>query len=123
MIDWRRRLAGLGFADWNSTLGAEVDQLPLGVGVKDAAAADDERLLRLFQDRRRFLDLVRIGRDAAHAMHAFVEEARRIIIGLGLHVLAEGERHRPAFGRIGQDRHRPDSSAGTICSGRVMRSK
>ena len=40
-------------------------------------------------------------------MHALVEEARRIIIGLGLHVLAEGERHRPALGRIGQDRDRP----------------
>ena len=40
-------------------------------------------------------------------MHALVEEARRIVIGLGLHVLAEGERHRPAFGRIGQDRDRP----------------
>ena len=106
MIDGRRRLAGLRLADRNAAPGAEVDQLPLGVGIKHAAAADDERLLGLFQERRRFLDLARIGRDAAQAMHALVEEARRIVVGLGLHVLAEGERHRPAFGRIGQHRHR-----------------
>jgi hypothetical protein len=87
--------------------GAEVDQLPFGVGIKDAAAADHERLLRFSQDRRRFLDLAWIGGDTAQAMNAFIKEARRIVIGLCLHVLAEGERHRPAFGRIGQDSHRP----------------
>ena len=75
------------------------------------------------QDLRRFLDLARIGRDAAHTMHALVEEAGWVVVGLGLHVLAEGERHRPAFGRIGQDRQSRVLSAGTICSGRVMRSK
>ncbi len=40
-------------------------------------------------------------------MHALVEKARRIVVGLRLHVLAEGERHRPALGGIGQDRDRP----------------
>jgi hypothetical protein len=48
MIDRRRRLARLGLADRNSTPGAEVDQLLFGIGIKNAAAADYERLLRLF---------------------------------------------------------------------------
>ena len=34
-----------------------------------------------------------------------VEEALGIVVGLGLHVLAERQRHRPAFGRIGQHLH------------------
>ena len=35
------------------------------------------------------------------------EEALGIVVGLGLHVLAEGQRHRAAFGRVGQHGHRP----------------
>ncbi len=87
-------------------LAAKFDQLALGVGIEDAAAADHEWLLRLLKQRCGFVDLARVGRNAAQPMHALVEEARRIVVSLGLHVLAEGERHRPAFGGIGQDRDR-----------------
>ena len=34
------------------------------------------------------------------------EEALGPVVGLGLHVLAEGERHRPAVGRVGHHPHR-----------------
>ena len=60
-----------------------------------------------FQERGGFLDLARVGRDAPRTVHALVEEACRIVVRLGLHVLAEGERHRSALGRIGQHRDRP----------------
>ena len=56
---------------------------------------------------RRPPDLVRVGREATEAVQAVFEEACGIVVGFGLHVLAEGERHRAAFGRVGQHGHRP----------------
>ena len=47
----------------------------------------------------------RVGLRAARHPDALGEEALGIIEGLGLHVLAERQRHRAAFGRVGQHLH------------------
>ena len=49
----------------------------------------------------------RVGREASEPVHAGFEEREGIIVGFGLRVLAEGEGHRTAFGRVGQHRHCP----------------
>ena len=46
-----------------------------------------------------------VGADAARRPDLLGKEAFGIIVGLGLHVLAERQRHRAAFGRIGQHLH------------------
>ena len=107
MIGGGRRLAGLRLGDRNAAARAEVDQFALCVGIEHAAAADDQGLLRAAQKRGGVGDFARVWRDATLAMHPLLEEGQGIVVGLGLHVLAEGERHRPALGRIGQNRHRP----------------
>ena len=106
MVDRSRGLAGLRLGDRNAASGAKVDEFALRIGIENAAAADHERLLGRFQKRRGFVDLARVWRDAPLAVHALFEEACRIVVGLGLHVLAEGEGHRPALRRIGQHRDR-----------------
>ena len=47
----------------------------------------------------------RSGRGRRCVQTRSLEEAFGIVVGLGLHVLAERQRHRPAFGRIGQHLH------------------
>ena len=76
------------------------------VRIVHAAARDDQRLLRRRDQPRGFRQFARIGPDAALRPDALGEEAFRIVVGLGLRVLAERERHRPAGGRIGQHVHR-----------------
>ena len=123
MIDRRRRLAGLRLADRNSALGAEVDQLPLGVGIKDAAAADDERLLRLSS---RSPPLPRSRADRARCGAGDARVRRRSSLDSHRPRSARPGRRRASPARIRPDRSGPTIarlSAGTICSGRVMRSK
>ena len=86
---------------------AEVDELLLGARIEHAAAADDQRLARRAQRGDRLRRVRASGARTARAMHALVEEGDRIVIGLGLHVLAEGQRHRPAIGRVGEHDKRP----------------
>jgi hypothetical protein len=103
MVGRDRRFTRLRLGDGHSPSRAEVDQLALGVGIEDAAAADDERLLARRQEIDCDGDLVRVRRDPPLAIHPLLEKRSWIVIGFRLDVLAEGERHRPAIGRIGQD--------------------
>ena len=45
------------------------------------------------------------GRGRRGVQMCSLEEAFGIVVGLGLHVLAQRQRHRPAFGRVGQHLH------------------
>ena len=77
-----------------------------GLRKEHAAAGDDHRLLApCAAPRPRPRVRARPGATRRGGHRRSVEEAFGIVIGLGLHVLAEGQRHRPAFGRIGQHRH------------------
>ena len=119
MIDRRRRFSRLRLANRNSTPAAEVDQLPFCVKEqRDAAACEITKgFFACFKSAAASSISRRVGRDAAHVMHALVEEARRII-------------HRPRSAHPGRRRAspvhtRPDRagtviarlSASTICSG------
>ena len=107
MVGRRRRFAGLGLGDRNAVLVAEGDQLALR-----------RRNRARRRRRRRAASWPRAraprhpassrasGALAAQAMHALVEEALGVVERFGLDVLAEGERHRAAFGRVGQHRDR-----------------
>ena len=116
-------LAGLRLADRNAVLRGEGGERLLGLRIQHAAAGDDERLpARAFSAATAAASSSSSGRGAALGPDPLREEALGIVEGLGLHVLAERQRHRAAFGRIGQHGHGA-GSAGMICSGRVMRSK
>ncbi len=58
------------------------------------------------------------GRGAAHVPDALVEELDRPVVGLGLNVLGQGDRHGTGLGRVGQDAHaaqqRGDQLLGTV---------
>ena len=72
---------------------------------QNAAAGDDHRLLRVLQYTDGLGQFILIGADAAGAPDFFLEEAFGIVIGLGLGILAHGERHGAAFGWIGEHHH------------------
>ena len=100
-------LAGLGFQDGDVAAGGEVGEQVLGAGIEDAAAGDDHRRLR-GPDRGDDLgDLDRVGLGAADAPDAGLEEALGVVVGLGLHVLAEGEADRAAVDGVGHRAQRP----------------
>ena len=95
---------------WVSTIGmlrraAKSASSVLGAGVEHAAPRHDHRRLGGAERGDDGLDLDRVGLGPADAPHPRLEEALRVVVGLGLHVLAEGEAHRAAVGRVG---HRPE---------------
>src|SRR3984957_16501104 len=100
MIGGNRRFAGLGFGHRYRALLAESEQFLFGVGIEDAAARYDERPFRRAQSGDRLLQFLRIRSLSARTVQALLEEALGIVIGLRLHVLAEGEGDGAAFGRI-----------------------
>ena len=96
-----RALAGLGLEDRDVAALGEVGEQVLGAGVEHAAAGDDDRGLRGADRGDDLGDLDRVGLGAADAPDARLEEALGVVVGLGLHVLAEGEADRAAVGRVG----------------------
>jgi hypothetical protein len=86
-------------------LDGEGPELILGLRIERAATRDDDRLLGGLEggDGGSKLLLVRAG--AARRPHLLLEHGGRIVIGLGLDILAESEGHRAAIGRVGQDGH------------------
>ena len=123
MIVRQRALAGLRLGDRNAVRLGEAPQRLGRLGVVHAAAGDDQRFLRAPDERRRVDELALVRPDPPQAPDALGEEALGIVERLRLHVLAQRQRHRPAFGRIGQHRACARGNAVRICSGRVMRSK
>ena len=98
--------------------GRECAQLLRGLGVDGAAAGDDEGTLGGADLGHRTLDGGALGRRTAHVPHALGEELDRPVVGLGLNVLGQGDRHGTGLGRVGQDAHavqeRGDQLLGTI---------
>ena len=93
-------------ADGYSASGAKVDEIVLGLGIENPAAAYNERRLGRPKQLGGVGDFAQVGRNAADAVHPFLEERCWIVVGLYLHVLAEGEDDGAAFGGVGQNRDR-----------------
>ena len=84
----------------------ERGQRRLGPGVEHPAARHDRRAPSRAQGIRRRLQLARVGARSTDMPRAGPEERLGPVEGLGLHVLAEGQRHRPAGGGVTHRRHR-----------------
>ena len=77
-----------------------------GLGVDDAAAGDDERLARRSEHLGGPGQRGRLGQWARHVPGPFGKQVCWPVVGLGLHVLRERQRHRAGFCRIGEHPHR-----------------
>ncbi|MNS28661.1 hypothetical protein D3C72_606450 [compost metagenome] len=99
-------LARLGFGNGEAGGLGKLRQRRFGAAVEDAAASHDQRALgRLDGDYQR-LDLARVGGLATFAPDAAGEERSRVVEGLGLNILAEGDGGRTADGGVQQGRQR-----------------
>ena len=76
--------------------------------VTNAAAADQERLLRVLDDLDSLLQCVLGDRTAVDAPYALLEEINRVVIGFCLYVLRQGDRNCTSVGGISQHAHRGD---------------
>ena len=96
---------GLCFRHRNAmTLGKDL-HLTFSLRIQHAATRNDEGALCGFEQGYGLGQFKCIGGGAARTMDAALEKALRIIIGLGLHILTEGQCHRPAVHRVGQHAH------------------
>jgi len=94
-------LAGLGDADGNAGRVHQRPERRLRLGVEDAAPGDEERPLRAEQQRHRRRQVVGVGLQARDSVHALLEEARGVVVRLGLHVLGEREGDRAVARGVG----------------------
>ncbi len=102
----QRSLARLRLADGDAGRVDESAQRVGGVAVEHAAAGDDERP-RAGADRRRgLLQSIAIGARARDRPDARLEQRRRVVVGLGLHVLRQRQRDRAGLRRRRQHAHR-----------------
>ncbi len=111
MVPGERRLAGLRLGDGDVVRFGEAFQRLAGAGIVHAAAGDDHRGLGLADRVDRLRKLEGVRRRAALMPGLLLKEAFRIVVGFRLDVLAEGERHRAAVGRIGQRAQRAGEGA------------
>ena len=84
----------------------ERHELGLRQRIAHAAAGDQKRLLGVAQQAGRGDQLLHIGPRARHLVDTPLEELGRIVEGLALHILGQGDERRPALGRVGQHRDR-----------------
>ncbi len=75
--------------------------------IDDAATGDHQRLLCAVKRLYGSSELIAIRSWPSRRPHALIEEAFRVVIGFGLHILAKRQRHGTAFRRIGQHCHCP----------------
>ena len=105
MITVDGTLTGLRVGDRDAGRGGERAQLLAGLGVDGAAAGDDEGALGGADLGDRALEGGALGRGTTHVPHALGEELDRPVVGLGLNVLGQSNRHGTGLSRIGQDAH------------------
>ena len=96
---------GLGHAHRDVGLLDEGAQRGLRLRVVDAPARDDERAARPADHLRGRGQAVAVGPQAGDPVDALLEEMPRVVEGLGLDVLGQGEGHRARGGRIGHHAH------------------
>ncbi len=99
-------LAGLGGGDRDAGGAGELLQRLLGAAVVDPAAGDDEGPLGLPDRPDGLGEFGRVGTGAPYDPGALGEELLRPVVGLGLDVLGQRERHRAGLDGVGEDPHR-----------------
>lgn len=72
------------------------------------STANDQRLAFAFEQRQRITEHRFSRRTTLDAVHAFLQEVIRVVVGLGLHVLRQGQGHRAGFGGVGEHTHGVD---------------
>ena len=83
----------------------EIRQFFRRLRIDDAAAGDHQWLFGGFERCNRRAKFIAVGPWPPLRPDTRLEKTFRIIIGFRLHVLAESQRNRAAFRRIGQHRH------------------
>ncbi len=111
MIPAIRSLARLGLNEGYVMCLGEGCKFCLGLRVNHPAAGDDHRATRTADGICKVRHLALIGFGATDAPNHGLEETLGIIIELGLHILAERQRHGAANGRIGHRCKRPRQTA------------
>ena len=106
MIERQRPLAGLGLRDGDSAAPDEPAQHLRRLGVDDAAARDEERLLGAPDQARRAVESRSVGQRPRDVPDTHLEKTVRIVVRLGLHVLGQGQRDGAGVRLAGQDPHR-----------------
>ena len=99
-------LARKGLGDGNAAGFGETLHLLPRLRVVHPASRNEQRALRLLKESDRLLDPLPVRQPPFDPPGALLEKVHRIIIGLGLHVLGQGESYRSGIGRIGQHSHR-----------------
>ena len=106
MIPGDGALAGLALGHRDAVLGGKCRERGRSLAEQHAAAGHDQWPLGRAQQFHDAGQLVGIGaRPADGGAHVRRKEALRVVEGLGLHVLAHGQRDRAALDRIGQHLH------------------
>ncbi len=72
----------------------------------DTATGHNHGPLAFQQHSHSFLDSLRIGKSAFNAPNPLFKEIGRVIVGMRLNVLRQGQRHSAGLDRIGEDPHR-----------------
>ena len=98
-------LAGDGLDDRDSALDRELRHDILGKRVPDAAARDQDRLLRGLEERRCFGEFLTVRTPPRNCPRPLLEENFRIVERYFLNVLRKPDEGRTAVGRI---QHRGD---------------
>ena len=106
VIPGQAALAGLRFRHRQAVRFRKVAETFLGEGVLDASAHHEERLFGPLKNIRSQFQTACIRQRLADAMLAAPEELGRVVVGLGLHVLRQRERDRPAIGGVEQHAQR-----------------
>ena len=111
-------LTGLRVRHRDTGRSSERAQLLRGLGVDGAAAGDDEGALGGANLGDRALEGGALDGRTAHVPHTLGEELDRPVVGLGLNVLGQGDRHGTGFSRVSEDAHtgqqRGDQLLGTV---------
>ena len=104
-------LTGLSLTEGDAGGFGEGPEFLMGLAVAHAAAADQQRLLCRADQRRGFLDGLRLGQAASQAVNTFAEKADRIVVGLSFHILRHGDAYCAGVGRVGEHAHGADHRA------------
>ena len=111
MIPHHGALTGLSLTEGDAGGFGEGPEFLMGLAVAHAAAADQQRLLCRADQRRGFLDGLRLRQAASQAVHTFAEKADRIVVGLSFHILRHGDAYCAGVGRVGEHAHGIDHRA------------